>query len=205
MEKIEFGGCDWLVLDKKDGNTLILREKLGEPKPYNAEATNVTWETCDLRKYLNGDYFSRFSAEEQARIVEVTNTNKDNQWFDDGKGGNDTIDKIFLLSIEEVVTYFGDSGQLANGKPDEDDEDYDEEYYVDGEAELHDMYSEERIAYDEDGEAQFWWLRSPGSDNEEAALVSDEGLISLACWEVSEDDDGYTKMCVRPALWIKSE
>jgi hypothetical protein len=60
--------------------------------------------------------------------------------------GNDTDDYIFLLSLEEVVRYFGDSGQLANG-PSENRNAID------------DQYNEARIAYDFGG---WWWLRSPG-------------------------------------------
>ncbi len=124
----------------------------------------------------------------------------------------DAIDKIFLLSVKEVVEYFGDSGQLEDGKPEEDDDEYDEEYYVDGDGEIHDMYSEERVAYDEvDGVEQFWWLRSPGSNKDEAAMVGDDGHIDMAAaWNVNEcleeyNDDEYTKICIRPAMWIKSE
>ena len=39
--------------------------------------------------------------------------NKDNQW-QGTKGGNTTADKVFLLSLEEVVKCFGDSGDLKN-------------------------------------------------------------------------------------------
>ena len=42
-------------------------------------------------------------------------TNDDNPWYGT-RGGNTTTDKIFLLSLEEVVKFFGDSGDLKNRK-----------------------------------------------------------------------------------------
>ena len=51
--KIQFGGYNWFVLDKKDGKTLIINEKVIEKRPYHHEESEITWETCDMREYLN--------------------------------------------------------------------------------------------------------------------------------------------------------
>jgi hypothetical protein len=62
---------------------------------------------------------------------------------------------------------------------------------------IKDQYSEERIAYDLDNQAQVWWLRSPGNLGICAAIVDGEGNIGVA---------GYSTNCkagVRPALWAK--
>ena len=59
-----------------------------------------------------------FRDEDRDRIIQVRNTNEKNQWFDT-PGGNPVFDRIFLLSIAEVVEYFGDSGVLALGAEDE--------------------------------------------------------------------------------------
>ena len=110
-----FGGYTWRVLDEQDGKVLLITEDIIEQRPYNAAAEDVTWETCTLRTYLNGEFYSKFSAQEQAMILETRNTNPDNQWYGTD-GGNDTMDRVFLLSVEEVVKYFGDSGDLAARK-----------------------------------------------------------------------------------------
>lgn len=45
----------------------------------------------------------------QSRIIPVINENPDNQCYGT-KGGEDTQDRIFLLSLEEATCkYFGDS------------------------------------------------------------------------------------------------
>jgi hypothetical protein len=56
---------------------------------------------------------------------------------------NDTDDYIFLLSLEEVVKYFGDSGQLLNGNPN----------YEHG---ISDEYNGARIAYTLNGSTSEW-------------------------------------------------
>lgn len=70
---------------------------------------DITWAECSLQKYLNGEFYDKFSAADQSRIIQVVNKNPDNQWYG-SKGGKDTQDGIFLLSLEEAACkYFGDS------------------------------------------------------------------------------------------------
>lgn len=60
-EKIE-----WLVLEVKDGKALVISKYALDCKPYNTSSTNVTWETCSLRNWLNNDFInSAFSATEK--------------------------------------------------------------------------------------------------------------------------------------------
>ena len=63
------------------------------------------------------------------------------------RSGNATKDRIFLLSIEEVVKYFGDSGQFKNRPKDA--------YFIE------DQYNSARIAEDADGIVFWWWRRPP--------------------------------------------
>ena len=71
---------------------------------YHSEVNqDTTWETCSLRKWLNKDFYdSSFTLEEKALIVESKIINNDNPWYGT-KGGRDAVDKLFLLSVEEVV------------------------------------------------------------------------------------------------------
>ena len=52
-EKIE-----WLVLEVKDGKALVISKYALDCKPYNTSSTNVTWETCSLRNWLNNDFIN---------------------------------------------------------------------------------------------------------------------------------------------------
>jgi hypothetical protein len=246
---VGFGGIEWRVLEVGGGKALLLSEYILELRPYHGElrddltgeenlaALSTTWAECDLRAYLNGEFYNSFSESDRARIAETLNENKNNQWFyaeamASGvdywiqyapRGGADTSNRIFLLSLEEVVRYFGDSGQLAN-LPSEDS------WYID------DEYNEARIAYnatdltythsdgtttESGGLYSYWWLRSPGSYSPYAASVYGDGIINVVGVLVSENsvsraysdsvsraynNDGYIGFhgyCgVRPAFWI---
>jgi hypothetical protein len=83
------------------------------------------------------------------------------------------------------VKYFGDSGQLANGNPDNN-------LY------LEDQFNEVRIAYDHNGYEDIWWLRSPGIDLNNV-VVYHTGSIDMAGGSV------YAGYGVRPAMWVKLE
>ncbi|MBR1453053.1 MAG: hypothetical protein IJ593_00180, partial [Lachnospiraceae bacterium] len=71
----------------------------------------VNWEECPLRKKLNNDFISTaFSIDEIELIERVTVLNTD---YDEHthRDGNDTNDKIFLLSINEANKYFTSNKQ----------------------------------------------------------------------------------------------
>jgi len=180
---IQFGAHDWRVLEIQDGKALLLSDRIIEYRAYNDSRTDVTWETCTLRQYLNGEFYNSFSAEEKARIAETRLTNDDNPWYGTS-GGNATTDKIFLLSLEEVMKYFGDSEQLRNRSSND-------AYYI------NDQYNSERRATDANGAATWWWLRSPGLVSLGAADVHFSGYVYVNGLYVNYDDGG-----VRPALWL---
>ena len=179
---LSFGAHSWRVLDVQGDRALLVTEDIIEKRPYNDEDTDSTWAACTLRGYLNGNFFyGEFSAQEQAMILETTHANMDNQRYKTS-GGNPNRDRVFLLSIEEVVKYFGDSGQLQNKNPESD-------FLID------DQYNDERVAI-LDGGAYWWWLRSPGRDPHRAVDVSDDGRAYLNGYPVGREGG------VRPALWL---
>lgn len=181
--KVTLGGYAWRVLDIQNDKALLLCDKVIEKKPYHEERVEITWEKCDLRKYLNQDFINSMDETEKSIVAQTCINNKNNQWYDTA-GGNATQDHVFLLSIEEVVKYFGDSGQLKN-RPKSDS------YYID------DAYNNVRIAKDASGGACWWWVRSPGDDGVSAALVFPGGYVNLRGNYVLNDGGG-----VRPALWL---
>ena len=182
---IQFGKLDWLVLAVKDGKALILLENILGEGSHNEDGYN-RWEVSALRSYLNDVfYLNTFDDTERAKICETNLINANNQWFETVAGGNDTRDKIFLLSLEEVVTYFGDSGEFSKKPDSEDVEKYSDEY------------DEARTAYTVDGKARNWWLRSPGDRPSYAALISHEGRVDV------HGNHAGSNQGVRPALWLK--
>jgi len=188
-DTIKFGGSDWVVLTVQNDKTLVLKDKVIDYRAYHSAYENATWESCALRNYLNNEYYNLFSAGDKARIIKTKIPNKDNQWFETS-GGNDTDDSIFLLSIEEVVKYFGDSGKLSNRPYEE----WGYSYAID------DQYNSARKASDK---ASWWWLRSPGYNSRVAAFIYDDGRINIG----GGSNSAYTGVNdkgggVRPALWL---
>ncbi len=97
---------DWICLEEKDGKALLLSKYLLCYKAYNDVNTDVTWETCTLRTWLNGEFYdSSFTDTEKAKIVQTEVLNRDNTSCGTS-GGNNTHDKVFLLSLDEVRSYF---------------------------------------------------------------------------------------------------
>ena len=98
---VTFGSYDWYIIGKSDnGVTLLMKEDL-MTKAYNDNCINVTWATCSLRTYLNGEFYNSFSDKDKAKIVSTHNSNLKNPDFNTS-GGNDTEDYIYLLSIAEA-------------------------------------------------------------------------------------------------------
>ena len=103
-ERRTIGGMDWTVI-ARDGKRLLLSatEKLKDDagevirRGYNDEKTDVTWETCSLRGWLNGEFLDRFSDEDRSMMVPARVINYDNEKVNT-PGGNDTVDQVFCMS-----------------------------------------------------------------------------------------------------------
>ena len=66
----------------------------------------MTWEDCALRAWLNDDFLNAAFTEAEQEHIAVTNVvNEDNPIFGT-PGGNDTSDKIWLLSLGDIEKYF---------------------------------------------------------------------------------------------------
>ena len=187
---INFANIDWRVLTVENNKMLLISEIIIEKRPYNVEYKDITWENCTLRKYLNNEFYNNLGAAKSA-IAETHNSNPINPWHGT-MGGNTTTDKVFLLSLDELVKYFGDSGDLWNKRR----KDYEGNNNSNGWY-LHDQYNSARIANYGNEWALGWWLRSPGDTSYYAAIVSYVGCVNVIGIEVKENLVG-----VRPALWL---
>lgn len=175
----------WRVLSNTGGQLFLLSDQNLDVFQYHTEEENVTWETSTMRSWLNGydassntggssgiDYTgdnfldAAFSAKEKNAIVEtavVNDDNKDENYGTNGKGGNNTTDRIFLLSIAEADnrSYFPkySSSRYSANTP----------YVADGGRLGTHMNGED------EGYLDRWWLRSPGFNNSMAAGIDEYG------------------------------
>ena len=95
----------WYVLEASGGEAVLLSVYLLDRQPYHEDFEDITWEDCTLRNWLNSEFYNAaFSAEEQQAIINANVVNEDNPFWGT-EGGNDTVDKVWLLSIGEVERY----------------------------------------------------------------------------------------------------
>ncbi|MCL1988158.1 MAG: DUF6273 domain-containing protein [Firmicutes bacterium] len=180
-EIIPFSGYKWRVLDIQNNQVLLLSDLVLEERSYHKNGGNITWEKCSLRHYLNNDFFNKLSDKSQIAIKTIANN--DNPYHGTS-GGNNTTDCIFLLSLEEVVTYFG-NGKSDMGK-------------LKSQGYVSDQNNKKRIiARDRYGSAAWWWLRSSGYYRYNAANIDGDGSVHANSY-ISVSEIGG----VRPALWL---
>lgn len=204
---------EWQVLKVEDNRILVVSRYGLESNAYNTESAEVTWETCTLRKWLNNDFINTaFNSNEKDRIPTVTLENKDNpKWGT--PGGNNTNDKVFCLSLEEMETYFGNYSWYDN------DEMYGfnqnlictpTQYAINNGASYYDITEDDynswliNMGYTKDVIGRrgcFWWLRSPGSSLDGACDVYTVGFAGPG----HGSGVAYKTLVVRPALYLLNE
>lgn len=189
----------WRVLSVDGDDAFLMADQNLDAKPYNTSYVDVTWETCTLRSWLNGygasanveetDYSSdnfldtAFTAEERAAIRQTTVVNEDNSHYGT-EGGNDTTDRVYLLSIAEAcnASYGFNSTFDTNSKT---------------RVSTNTAYTAGKSGMYSVGAADDWWLRSPGSYSYGASLVYYDGYGSYYYTRVYRD-----YVAVRPALHL---
>lgn len=185
----------WRVLDKNlSGQYLLATDKILIVEKINESCKSTTWENCTLRSYLNG-----FSANENIDGLDYTNDNFFNSAFTESERakivtssvsvdvnpdysvnvGNNTSDKIFILSQTEVYNYY----PSANDR---------HLYFTTYSA----MHTNDPLSFN--NASGYWWLRTPGEYEEKFAYVSSSGNIT----ETYVDNDNIG---VVPAMWVNLE
>ena len=171
-----------LQLDPVKNRVLLITEKLIDFRSYHDRIEDVTWAECSLREWLNGAFLREaFTEREQRRIAVTRNKNSDNARYHT-KGGGETDDRVFLLSVDEAETFFhNDRDRTADATP------YAMERY------------KQMIDYGRFGmiAAGWWWLRSPGHYSRLAAHVNYDGSVLEFGNYVA-----HIAVSVRPAFWL---
>ncbi len=169
----------WDVLAVEDGKALLISQRALDAKPYNETYQNVTWETCSLRAWLNGEFLSvAFNDKEKACIQVTTVDNSASQNPEDEKywnqGSADTEDRVFLLSYAEAWQYYKrDRRRTCEAT----------------------QTAIARGAWTDTTNSCWWWLRSPGQKPNDASGVKSQGYLN-------HRDVSSTTAGVRPVLWV---
>ncbi len=171
---------EWRIL-AIEGNTALVVSVMGlDAKPYHEPGGHITWVACTLRAWLNNEFYTTaFNEEERAKIKRTHVLNEDNPSYST-KGGIDTEDNVFLLSIAEAERYFRiiEDRKLKPTK-----------------------YAIANGAWTSSSNGNgWWWLRLPGDNTSKAAIVESYG------WVYYDGANTLNQLgLVRPVLRINME
>lgn len=178
---------EWRVLDKKNDRLLLVSTKSLFRTDFSTNCT-ATWAECGLRKKLNGQFYEMaFSEEEKKCILSVKNSTPPTKYYDKiFLGGEDTIDSIFSLSLQEINKYLPS---------------------------LEDKYAPATPSAKTNGLTALggdkWWSRSPSYGVDER-----DGTVVVSCSYTANDDSTNGIQCrdkndvtvfARPAMWVDIE
>lgn len=163
---------EWLVLDVQGDKAFLVSRYVIDVKAFHDNLERCTWETSGIRQWLNEDFYNAsFSSSEKSRII-TTNVVAEPNPYNDTEVGNDTRDKIFLLSYSEA-SIFKRIGKYRACAP-----------------------TESLKALGVDTDKCSWWLRTPGENGSSAAYINREGTC------VTYGQKVFMENGVRPAMWI---
>ena len=175
----ERDSIEWIVLEK-DRNNLKLLSKYGlDCKVYNAEYENITWEDSDLRKWLNSEFVDKAFTKEEKSMIPFTSVKVDKLDNIYANHGNNTSDKVFLMSATEAKLYF-ENNEARQCKATD--------------------YAVKQGAYVNDENGFSWyWLRTPGWAPMAYCQtnVNHKGEVSLV-----GDSVDHTDNAIRPVIWV---
>lgn len=176
-EKDEKQPIKWRVLSVDGNDAFLMADQNLDVGEYNTSDTRVTWKNCTIRSWLNGydsssnventDYSSgnfidtAFTVAEQNAILQTDVVNEDNPRYGT-EGGDDTRDRVYLLSIAEVsdVSYGFNSEFDTSSKT---------------RVSINTAYTDRKSELDSIGSAGLWWLRSSGFFGDSASGVDNNG------------------------------
>ena len=179
----------WTVLEKKDGKAFLLCDMIIDAKAYSS-ASNNNYENSDIRAWLNAEFINTAFGELQQAIILTTLVKNDAESTGYAKprfSGENTNDKIFLLSRVEVKAYgFNSNGAIEDPARQKEATAY--------------AIAQINGAYDASNGA-WWWLRTP------APHATEEKRADLAhTIKVNGSMNNVTVNSVQggvvPAMWI---
>ena len=198
----------WMVLDREGDRVLVISRYVLDCVRYDEEYRRVTWETCTLRAWLNGEFLDSVFDADELLLIRTTHVTADPNPDFDVDPGEDTEDKLFLLSIPEAEAYFHPDPYMLPHPGFNTQEMY--KAVAKYEAKPSTLYCKPTAYAAVRGGIQgkiaghgaaCWWLRAPGMRASSAAYADHFGLIDT--WGALVNCDGGTTIPgVRPAMWI---
>lgn len=107
---------EWIVLDKKGDEYLLLSKYVLDYYQFqnnSMEEGPASWNDSDLRMWANTEFLNNaFSETEQRNIMQSKIDNTNNDYYN----LNSTEDRVFILSQDEIINYFGSKNENFDEK-----------------------------------------------------------------------------------------
>lgn len=173
-EKIE-----WYVIAKDGSKVLLLSKYALDQHSYNDEWIDTTWESCTLRKWLNEVFFElAFLDYEKVKITGTMLTAGKNPDYKTNPG-DETIDKVFILSVDEFESLPLEIKTCA-GTP----------------------YCYAQGAHESQNGNCSWWLRTPGWYQKSAVDVNNMGIANYDELRYKGYNVNHRGHGIRPSIWV---
>ena len=95
----------WLVLENTGSEIFLLSRYILDCRRYHGDFTDTCWQDCDLRQWLNHEFYRAAFTDEERKAIRTTHNT------DHGEGSPDTEDTVFLLSAAAVNGLSGTLGR----------------------------------------------------------------------------------------------
>lgn len=182
---------EWQILDKQESKVLLLSRYCLAIQAYNSVEEDITWENSSLREWLNDVFYRRAFNKSERKLILITEVDNgpnqcNSRWST--YGGNNTNDRVFLLSHLEMNKYLTNTTIQQS---------IDKKACLTAYA-LQQLEKTSSYQLMIDGKTVHeWWLRSPGQSQHKAEFVNRDGCVKGSGKPV----DSYN-IAIRPAIWI---
>lgn len=167
----------WNVIYQDNDKMLLLSAYGIDAQKYASMKKDSTWESSELRQWLNSDFYDRAFSEEEKVFIEETVLDNNLNTETENLIGKQTTDHVFLLSAVDAERYLSKSERQIQPTP----------------------YAFSRGAYVDDKTGNtWWWLRNPGHTLTQAVCVYSSGGIYSYGYDVN-----YAHCAICPAIWLK--
>lgn len=165
----------WKVISVEDGKALLLSKDCLDGAKFHESYSTITWKDCILRSWLNQEFYNTaFNDSEKVYILTSLLTNEKDDRFNNAFDGEDTEDKVFLLSKNEVEKYLSVEERCANATE----------------------YAKSKgVSTGWGNLLTHWWIRTAAWGNMKYGFY-----ISNGAWSQQDVDDVKS---VRPAIWVE--
>lgn len=189
----------WVYADNYDGYAVLVSYYGLDEQPYNTEQTEITWENCSLRKWLNEDFYNIAFNDEEKEMMSPINLQNPGNSKHNIEGGNDTLDSVWMLcdlDIERIKNY--SMTKAYKLLVEEADGEIETTAYVQSK-EKPNPYAREGSEPETYKKIEAYWLRMPGNDLSKAAVGWDDSNFG----EISSDVS--LNHVVRPVIVLKED